>query len=153
MLLNCGVGEDSWESLGLQRDPTDYPKDQSWVFIGRTDAEAEASILWPPDAKSWLIRKEKIFSRKNLSVMSIKIEGRRRRGRQRTRCLHGITDSMNRSLSRLWEMLKDREAWHAAIQGVRGSDMTERPDKKMKKIIFLVTKYPLIWSSLTFVLI
>ena len=56
MLLNCGVGEDSWESLGLQGDPTSPSKgDQSWVFIGRTDIEAETSILWPPDAKSSLI--------------------------------------------------------------------------------------------------
>ena len=55
MLLNCGVGEDSWESLGPQRDTTG---DQSWVFIGRTDVEAETSIFWPPDAKSWLIGKD-----------------------------------------------------------------------------------------------
>ena len=49
------VGEDSWESLGLQGDPAVHPKgDQSWVFIGRTDAEAETPILWPPDAKNWL---------------------------------------------------------------------------------------------------
>ena len=54
MLLNRGVGEDSWESLGLQRDPTH----QSWVFIGRTDAEAEITILWPPDEKNWLIGKD-----------------------------------------------------------------------------------------------
>ena len=54
-----GVGEDSWGSLGLQGDPTVHPKgDQSWVFIGRTDAEAESSVLWPPDAKSWLIWKD-----------------------------------------------------------------------------------------------
>ena len=59
MLLNCGVGEDSWESLGLQGDPTVHPKgDQSWMFIGRTDAEAETLILWPPHAKCWLIGKE-----------------------------------------------------------------------------------------------
>ena len=59
MLLNCGVGEDSWESLGLQGDPTIHPKgDQSWVFIGRTDVEAETPILWPPDAKSQLIWKD-----------------------------------------------------------------------------------------------
>ena len=51
MLLNCGVGEDSWESLGLQGD-------QSWVFLGRTDAEAETPVLWPPHAKSWLIGKD-----------------------------------------------------------------------------------------------
>ena len=58
MLLNCGAGEDSWESLGLQGDLTSPSKgDQSWVFIGRTDAEAETPVLWPPDAKSWLIWK------------------------------------------------------------------------------------------------
>ena len=54
MLLNCGAGEDSWESLGLQGDPTS----QSWIFIGRTDVEAEAPILWPLDAKNWLIGKD-----------------------------------------------------------------------------------------------
>ena len=59
MLLNCGVGEDSWESLGLQGDPPVHPKgDQSWVFTGRTDIEAETPTLWPPDAKSWLIGKD-----------------------------------------------------------------------------------------------
>ena len=53
MLLNCGVGEDSGESLGLQGDPTSHPKgDWSWVFIEKTDVEAETPILWPPDAKS-----------------------------------------------------------------------------------------------------
>ena len=58
MLLNCGVGEDSWEFLGLQGDPPVHPKGaQSWIFIGRTDAEAETSILWPPDGKNWLIWK------------------------------------------------------------------------------------------------
>ena len=59
MLLNCGVGEDSWESLGLQGDPTSPSKgNQSWMFIGRTDAEAETPILWPPDGKTWLIWKK-----------------------------------------------------------------------------------------------
>ena len=59
MFLNCGVGEDSWESLGLQGDPTSHPKgDQPWVFIGRTDAEAETPILWPQHEKSWLIGKD-----------------------------------------------------------------------------------------------
>ena len=55
MLLNGGVGQDSWESLGLQGDPAVHPKGhQSWVFIGRTDAKAETPILWPPHANSWL---------------------------------------------------------------------------------------------------
>ena len=59
MLLNCGVGEDSWESLGLQGDPTSLFKgDQPWDFFGRTDAKAETPILWPPHAKSWLIGKD-----------------------------------------------------------------------------------------------
>ena len=61
MLLNCGVGEDSWKSLGLQGDQTSQSKwNQSWTFIGRTDAEAEAPILWPSDAKSQLTRKERL---------------------------------------------------------------------------------------------
>ena len=53
MLLNCGVGEDSGESLGLQGEQPVHPKgDQSWVFIGRTDTKAETPVFWPPDAKS-----------------------------------------------------------------------------------------------------
>ena len=57
MLLNCGIGEDSWESLGLQGEiQTVHPKgDQSWIFFGRTDVEAETPILWSPNAKNWLI--------------------------------------------------------------------------------------------------
>ena len=58
MLLNCGVGEDFWESLGLQEDPTSPKGNLSWIFIGRTDAEAEIPILWPPDVKSWFIWKD-----------------------------------------------------------------------------------------------
>ena len=59
MALNCGVGEDFWESLGLQEIQPVHPKrEQSWVFIGRTDAEAETPTLWLPDAKSWLIGKD-----------------------------------------------------------------------------------------------
>ena len=55
MLLNCGVGEDSWESLGLPINPQG---NQSWLFFGRTDVEAETPILWPPDVKNWLIGKD-----------------------------------------------------------------------------------------------
>ena len=59
MLSNCSVGEDSWESLGLQEDPTSPSWRKSvWIFIGMTDAKAETPILWPPDMKNWLIWKD-----------------------------------------------------------------------------------------------
>ena len=59
MLLNCGVGEDSWESLDCKEIQPVHPKgDQTWVLIGRTDVEAQTPILWPPDAKSWLTGKD-----------------------------------------------------------------------------------------------
>ena len=58
MLLNCWVGEDYWESLGLQGDPTSRKGDQSWIFFRRADAEAETPVLWPLHEKSWLIGKD-----------------------------------------------------------------------------------------------
>ena len=120
--LKLFIWKSFWETISLiciLESPLDFkdikpgnPKgNQYWVFTGRTDAEAEAPILWPPDAKIWLIEK---------TIMLGKIEGRRRRGQQRMRWVNGITDSMDMTLSKFQELVMDTEAW-----GRKESDTTE----------------------------
>ena len=116
MLLNCGVGEDSWESLGLQEIQPVHPKgDQSWVFIGGTDAEIETPILWSPNAKSWLIGKDPDARRD---------WGQEEKGQLRMRWLDGITWVWVDSGSWWWTG-RPGVLWFMGSQGIRHDWATE----------------------------
>ena len=110
MLLNCGVGEDAWESPGLQGGQTSQSKvNQSWTFIRRTDVEAEASVFWPPDV-NWPIRENDDAGWERLKAGD--------RDDRRPDVCYGITDSLYLSLSKLWDMVRDTETLCAATHGV-----------------------------------
>ena len=99
------------QPLWAEIKPVNLKENKSWILIGRTDAEAEAPIFWPADAMQTADSLEK-------TLMLGKIEGRGRKGQQRMRQLYGLIDSIDIHLGKLWEMVRDREAWCAEVHGV-----------------------------------
>jgi len=111
MLLNCGVEKTLESPLDCKEIQPVHSEDQSWVFFGRTDAKAKLHYFGHLMQRVDSLKK---------TLMLKGIWGRRRRGQQRVKWLDGIT-SMAMSLSELWELVMDREGWHAAIHRVSRS--------------------------------
>ena len=135
MLSECGAGE----SLDCKEIKSVHPKgNQSWIFIGNTDAEAETPNLWPPDEKSWLIGKDPDAGK-----------DWRREGEGDDR---GWDGWMAMTLSKLWEMIKDREAWCAVVHGVVKSRtrLSSWTELETKDEVWVLTLPSLKWMNTSY---